>query len=301
VALWIDDREFYRKGDRVAVAFRSDTDGYVTVLRLDTDGRLEILFPREPGQSNYVRGGRLLALDELRGRTGLGAFVVDDYPGVGYLFAVVSLDRIDYGAWAHHGRWDVSTVGRRGRVRGDPYVILSDLIERLLPPGYSTYAYDVVPYLVAHRPPVYSAYRDWCATFRQGGYDFGALPGGYYVPIASYQLVYPAPINLTARTGQWRGQPRRTGHPRPRRPAATAIGRRPAPTIAARDPQAVRRPAPTRSGTAGDLRRPSERRGAARPASRPAQVAGSHPAASGRRTPSQPSSSRRFTVVRGYR
>lgn len=292
IALWTDDRDFYRKGDRVEAGFRSVTDGYVTVFRVDTDGRLEILFPQVPGQDNYVRGGSLLTLDELRGRSGQGAFVVDDYPGVGYLFAVVSLDRFAYGEWVRHGRWDYSAVRGAGRVRGDPYVVLTELVEYLLPPGYGAYAYDIVPYLVAHRPPLYNPYRDWCATFRTAAYDFGALEGGYYYPTTTYPVAYPVAVYLPAHYGRTAAAPRGT-----RSPAA----RRPAPGFAGRDPRDVRRtPAPGRSpGIAGDPRRPPDRRGAARPADLPTRVAG-RPAAptNGRGAPRR--APRRTTVARGY-
>ena len=60
---------------------------HVTVFRVDTDGRMRVLFPREPW------GDTLSGTDaELRdrGARGGGSFMVDDYPGVGYLLAVAS-------------------------------------------------------------------------------------------------------------------------------------------------------------------------------------------------------------------
>src|SRR3989441_11231570 len=38
----------YGSGQSVRVYFRADQDAYVTILRVDTDGRVRVLFPREP-------------------------------------------------------------------------------------------------------------------------------------------------------------------------------------------------------------------------------------------------------------
>src|ERR687887_74546 len=80
----------FTSGQRARVYFRADQDAYVTILRVDTDGRVRVLFPREPWEDNFARGGRDFEVD---GRTlGSDAFTIDDYPGVGYLFAVASPD-----------------------------------------------------------------------------------------------------------------------------------------------------------------------------------------------------------------
>src|SRR6266700_4112410 len=78
------------RGERVRLYFRLDQDAYVTIFRVDTDGRIRVLFPRDPWEDNFARGGRDLEVDgnELA-REG---FTIDDYPGVGYVFAVTSAD-----------------------------------------------------------------------------------------------------------------------------------------------------------------------------------------------------------------
>src|SRR5207247_9350254 len=38
-----------------------------------------------------------------------------------------------------------------GRIRGDPYVALTDLAQRIVPGGYSDWDYDLVPYYVQQR------------------------------------------------------------------------------------------------------------------------------------------------------
>src|SRR5256885_11478543 len=69
----------YNRGEGVRVFVRADQDAYVTLLRVDTDGRVRVLFPRQPWEDNFVRGGREL---EVQGYDSPDLFQVDDYPGV---------------------------------------------------------------------------------------------------------------------------------------------------------------------------------------------------------------------------
>jgi hypothetical protein len=132
------------RGDQVRVFFRTDLDGFVTVFRVDTDGRVRVLFPREPWEDTFVRRDREL---EIEGHGGRDAFTVDDYPGVGYVFAVVAADPFDYRAVVSGDHWDYRLIAD-GRVRGDPYVALTDLAQRIVPPGYEDWDYDLIPYYV---------------------------------------------------------------------------------------------------------------------------------------------------------
>jgi len=132
------------RGDRVRVFLRADRDAFVTVFRVDTDGRVRVLFPREPWEDTFVRREREY---EIEGPGGRFAFSVDDYPGVGYVFAVVAADPFDYRAVVAGDHWDYRTIAD-GRVRGDPYVALTDLAQRIVAEGYEDWDYDLVPYHV---------------------------------------------------------------------------------------------------------------------------------------------------------
>ncbi|HYU89722.1 MAG TPA: DUF4384 domain-containing protein, partial [Gemmatimonadales bacterium] len=49
VEAWTDRGDSpYAGGQGVRVHFRADRDAFVTILRVDTDGRVRVLFPREP-------------------------------------------------------------------------------------------------------------------------------------------------------------------------------------------------------------------------------------------------------------
>src|SRR6266496_6665244 len=78
IELWTNrgDAAVYTRGERVRVYFRLDRDAFVTVFRVDTDGRVRVLFPREPWDDSYVRGGGEF---EVEGRSASDAFAIDDY------------------------------------------------------------------------------------------------------------------------------------------------------------------------------------------------------------------------------
>ena len=87
VAVWSDREDPYERGQGARVYLSADRASHVAVFRVDTDGRVSVLFPREPWGDTYVREPRRF---EVTGGRGGRSFVVDDYPGVGYLFAIAS-------------------------------------------------------------------------------------------------------------------------------------------------------------------------------------------------------------------
>src|SRR5438046_3040008 len=72
----------YASGQGARVFFRSEVDAYVTVLRVDTDGRVRVLFPLESWEDNFARSGREY---EIQGGYERDAFSSDDYPRVDYI------------------------------------------------------------------------------------------------------------------------------------------------------------------------------------------------------------------------
>ncbi|HEV8263752.1 MAG TPA: DUF4384 domain-containing protein [Gemmatimonadales bacterium] len=146
VELWTDrgDAAVYTRGERVRVFFRLDRDAFVTIFRVDTDGRVRVLFPREPWEDNFARGGREFEVETQSSRD---AFTIDDYPGVGYVFAVTAADPFVYDGIETGDHWDYRAIAD-GRVRGDPYVALTELAERIVPAGYVDWDYDIVSYNV---------------------------------------------------------------------------------------------------------------------------------------------------------
>jgi Domain of unknown function (DUF4384) len=182
IALWTDRDDPYHRGEGARVYLQLEAPAFVTVLRVDTDGRVRVLFPREPWSDAYVRDDRQTI--ELPGNLGGRSFIVDDYPGVGYLFAIASPQPFDYDAIARGDYWDYRLVDG-GRIQRDPYVVLTDLAERIAPDA--DYDYDVVPYYVEQHYDyprflcydchAYASYDQWdpyrraCSRFRVVIYD----------------------------------------------------------------------------------------------------------------------------------
>ncbi len=193
----------YHTGQGARVFLRADRDAYVTVFRVDTDGRVRVLFPLEPWEDGFVRGGHQF---EVQGRNE-DAFNIDDYPGVGYVFAVAATDPFDYDPIAIGDHWDYRAIAD-GRVRGDPYVALTDLAQRIVANQDSDWDYDIIPYYVDQRYDYprflcydchsYASYRYWnpysysCVRFRIVVFD-----DPYYYPYRYYggrRVVFTRPF-----------------------------------------------------------------------------------------------------------
>jgi hypothetical protein len=192
VSVWLDRSSPYDRGDRARVYVSADRDAYLTVLRIDTDGRVRILFPQDPWDDNLVSGGRSFEVED---RDGGRAFRVDDAPGEGYIFAIASDERFDYTPiLTQRDHWDYRTIAD-GQVRGDPYVAVTELAEKIVPTG--EYDYDLAPYdverhydyprFVCYDCHAYAPYYTWnpyahsCVRFRVVIYD-----DPYYYPYRYY-------------------------------------------------------------------------------------------------------------------
>ena len=181
VTVWTDREDPYNRGESARVYLTTDDPAHVTVFRVDTDGRLRVLFPREPWGDTYVRDGRDF---EVSGARGGRSFIVDDYPGVGYLFAISSSSPFDYTDITRGDYWDYRLIDG-GRLQGDPYVLLTDLAARIT--RRDDFDYDIVPYHVERRYDyprfvcydchAYASYTEWdpyaraCSQVRVVIYD----------------------------------------------------------------------------------------------------------------------------------
>jgi hypothetical protein len=145
VTVWTDRNDPYRRGDGARIYLSVDQPSHVVVFRVDTDGRIRALFPREPWTDSYIRDERELEVTGVRDDR---SFLVDDDPGVGYIFAVASPEPFDFRFITRGDYWDYRLLDG-GRIQGDPYVTLTDLAARLAPGG--DYDYDVTPYYVDRR------------------------------------------------------------------------------------------------------------------------------------------------------
>jgi hypothetical protein len=181
VSVWTDRDDPYRRGEAARVYIQAEEPAHVAVFRVDTDGRIRVLFPRDPWGDTFVRDRRTF---EVTGSRGGRSFVVDDDPGVGYLFVVASPDQLDFEDITRGDYWDYRLIGG-GRLRGDPYLLLTELAERIT--RKRDYDSDVVPYYVDRRYEyprfvcydchAYASYSEWdpyergCSRYRIVVYD----------------------------------------------------------------------------------------------------------------------------------
>src|SRR5437016_12357062 len=117
VRVWFNSDGHYEFGDRAKVSAQAAQDGYLVVLRADAQGHVRVLFPIDPDGNQQTRGGKK---DELKGRGGREAFVVDDTSGHGTVLAAVAKTPFQFDEFAKNGRWDYTALDdpgvRAGRI-----------------------------------------------------------------------------------------------------------------------------------------------------------------------------------------
>lgn len=164
------NREEFARGERARVYVEAQRDGYLVVLHADPNGRVRVLFPLDPTDDDFVRGGRRL---ELRGRSDRDAFLVDDDDGSGVVLAAYAQDPLRYDGFVRNGHWDYRTlVATPARSpQDDPLAGLLDIAHRMA--GDSSFEYDAVTYLVGSGRRVASRY----GSGYEYGYGYGARYG----------------------------------------------------------------------------------------------------------------------------
>jgi hypothetical protein len=165
--LWVEDeRDYFRRGDRLRIRFSTSDDAYVALVHIDTDGNLDFLYPLDPWSDSFVRGGLVHSLP----RGYQSGWTVRGRPGIGYVFLIASPVPLDYGYFAGRrgGSWDWSYAGRA--VHGDPFWAMEQ-ITRVLVPGwpYTPYAVDHYSYYVDGR----FRYPHYACADRYRGLDRG--------------------------------------------------------------------------------------------------------------------------------
>jgi hypothetical protein len=185
VDVWFDQGNEFNRGQPGRVMYSGDAGTYVTVLRVDTDGRVTVMSPIRPNSRSRYAGGQ----------DGAGIpFQADPVEGVGYVFAVASRTPFDFRNYTDRGnRWNMGTLGERGGA--DPFEIV-DRFARSSVGARGSYSIAYAPYEIgrggagraAYQHGVryddgygyYGGYDDpWGASqYRQGYNDF-RYSGGY--------------------------------------------------------------------------------------------------------------------------
>ena len=173
--------EDVRQGDRVKVRVKTAADGYLLVLRADAAGRVRVLFPIEPDDSNRVPGGKEY---EIRGRGDREAFTVDDREGTGLVLAAWSAEPFKFDAFIRGRHWDYRALA--GEHNDDAEAQLLDLADSM---ATGHYDYDLVNYTVSPLGQArsyagyYGGYRPWYRPFFSPLYPFYGPRFGFDIVI----------------------------------------------------------------------------------------------------------------------
>ncbi|MGE0159423.1 MAG: DUF4384 domain-containing protein [Gemmatimonadales bacterium] len=206
--VWLDrgDEPVLHEGENVRVYYRTSEDAFAAIFRIDTDGRVHLVYPQHPEAIDVVRARRDYRLLFPHAPT----WQVREDPGVGYFFIVASPEPLDFSTFPYdevHG-WDLSFVG--DVVYSDPYVAIDDYVARVVPDWEQVpYALDFVTYSVGatysyprflcYDCHTYQRYTAWnpydytCSTFRVVIWD-----DPYFYPRYRYSgvnvVVAPRPV-----------------------------------------------------------------------------------------------------------
>ena len=168
--IWLSQDGTYAYPDRAKVYVKSANAGYLIVLRADSEGRVRVLFPLDPGDNQRIDGGRKY---ELKGRGGRETFVADDTAGHGTVLAALSDSPFLIDRFARDGHWDLAALSAARDAADDAEATLRGLVDQMNPTGdKSTYA--VATYLVSAR----YARGQYIGPFDvRWGYDLWGGPG----------------------------------------------------------------------------------------------------------------------------
>ncbi|MGI8498031.1 MAG: DUF4384 domain-containing protein [Gemmatimonadaceae bacterium] len=139
------DHNRYERGDRGRVHVRTREDGYVIVLHADPDGRIRVLFPVDPGDDTFLRGGHEY---EIRSRGNRDAITIAQAGGSGSVYAAYSPDRFRFDAFVLGDHWDFQALSDSA-ASGDTEARLNALVSRMSTGRH--FDYDIASYAVARR------------------------------------------------------------------------------------------------------------------------------------------------------
>lgn len=211
----------FTSGDHARVYVQSAQDGYLVVLHADPEGRVRVLFPIDPRDDDFMRGGRKF---EVRGRADRDAFQIEG-EGSGTVLAAVARDPLSFDAFVRNDHWDFRALGGpSSAVRDDPLAKLLDIVQHMAGDSSGRFDYDAATYVAGTSRVAYEhSYYGWDYP-----YHFGV---GFYSPFCGdpfwgwsscfgYGFGYPYGFGYRVRFGYPIGRPYAF---RPYRPAAPRV------------------------------------------------------------------------------
>jgi hypothetical protein len=140
------NHEQYASGDRARVYVQAAEDGYLVILHADPAGRVRVIFPLDPSDDNFLRGGRKF---EVRGRSDRDPIQIEGEDGTGTVLAAISPDAFRFDEFSRNDHWDFRALGGPSTtVKDDPLAKLLDIVQRMAGDSTGRFDYDQVTYLV---------------------------------------------------------------------------------------------------------------------------------------------------------
>lgn len=159
VRVWFMDGSLAQLGYPMTVQFRTDDDAYVVVGRVDSDGRLSILYPYNRSQRAFARGNVTTTVRDPRLHSDASFYVTDRLRG--YVFAIASYVPMDLSAFESRdfqrigGYSQFTQVNRTVAREPDEYV--SRVAAELFWGTDADYDYDVAYYAPVAGATMYMA------------------------------------------------------------------------------------------------------------------------------------------------
>jgi len=171
--VWLNRQDNLNFGDRVRVYVRSEQDGHLMVLHADPEGRIRVLFPIDPYEDDFIRGGRDF---EIRDRQNREAIRTAEDVGYGTLYVAFSMDPFRYGDFSRGDHWDYRSFDDY-EIAGDAEPVLTQIAQRMA--VGSSFIYETDSYYL-NPPAAYTrAYRSYRYSYLRVGYGYDPF---YYDP-----------------------------------------------------------------------------------------------------------------------
>ncbi|MBV6520485.1 MAG: hypothetical protein MNPFHGCM_00600 [Gemmatimonadaceae bacterium] len=172
VSVWFEDSRQLRFGSSPRVRFRVEDDAYVVVGRVDSDGRMTILFPYNRSSTTRVRGNSDHLVRSRRGGTNY-SFTAYERWGMGFVFAIASNEPMDLSKLRNRDFESTGIVSAiTERYTGNPTRIVERFAPWVLYDRDTPYDFDIANYAV--EGSAYTTVASFCGSY--SGFD------GFYDP-----------------------------------------------------------------------------------------------------------------------
>jgi hypothetical protein len=177
VRVYIEGNRAAPYGAPMRVRFEVSDNAYVTVVRVDGNGRMTVLFPYSRNQRAAARGGMVHYVRNPRTGASNAAFYANDRMS-GYVFALASYAPLDFSRFENRdydrvGGWSAFTLANRNIARR-PDVFIDRFAAQVLWDTDTPYDYDVDYYFPSGQPSMLNSYALCASMFDEfGAYTFG--------------------------------------------------------------------------------------------------------------------------------